>query len=140
VVVGPVPVIAMLYPTVVVWVVVVIVAVAVAGGSTDAGLTVQAGGEVVIWFEVTWQLRFTVPLKPPTAPTLILVDDVPPGATACGSSEVVLRVNSEVPWATAAGTKRRHTARRHNAGTPASESFTLNAGSWDFTMRRFQYK
>jgi hypothetical protein len=128
------------YPTVVVCSVVVMVAVAVAGGFTVAGLTVQVGGEVVTWFEVTWQLRATVPPKPPTGPTLMLVDDVPRGGMACGSSEVVFRVNSVVPCAAAAGAKRTDPTSRHNAKMAAIESFTLNAESWDFTMRRFQYK
>ena len=69
VVVGPVPVIVMLYGCVLVVLLVVTVAVALAGTVTDAGLTVHTGGSVAACSEVTWQLKLTVPLNPFTDPT-----------------------------------------------------------------------
>jgi hypothetical protein len=87
VVLGPVPVIVTLYPTVVVVLSVVIVAVAVPGTVTDCGLTAHTGVSVVVCDDVTWQLRFTVPLNPFTDPTAIVEDDVPPGAIASGLND-----------------------------------------------------
>ena len=52
-VVGPVPVIVMLYGCVLVVLLVVTVAVALAGTVTDAGLTVHTGGSVAACCEVT---------------------------------------------------------------------------------------
>jgi len=82
------------YPTVVVWPVVVIVAVAEDGGVTVVGLTVQAGGEVVVCGDETWQVRSTVPVKPMSAPIVMLDEDVPPGATASGENEAACRLKS----------------------------------------------
>ena len=126
-----------LYPTVVVWVVLVMVAVAVAGGVTVEGLTVHTGVDVVACVPVTWQLRATVPVKPVAGSTRIEEDDVPPGAIATGSSEVVVNRNSLVPWASTAGASIRHTIS--NAGNAASlvQSFTLDGDPSNFTMSRF---
>jgi len=95
---GPVPVIEMLYATVLVSILVVTVAVAVAGGFTAAGLTVQTGGSTMELSDgLTLQLRFTVPLNPLTDPMTMLDDDVPVGATATGLNVAACRVNSVVP-------------------------------------------
>ena len=51
---------------------------------TVAGLTVQTGGSVVTCDEVTWQVRSTVPLKPGSVVTVMVEEEVPPGATASG--------------------------------------------------------
>jgi hypothetical protein len=73
---------------------VVIVAEALAGGPTVAGLTVQTGGSVIVCdvFAVTVQLRSTEPAKPFTAPTVILADDEPRGATAISDKVGASRV------------------------------------------------
>ena len=85
---------------------VVTVAVALAGTVTDAGLTAHAGKLVVCCVDVTWQLRFTVPLNPLTDPISRTEDDVPPGPTASGLNEFACSVNSDVPWAAAKGVAR----------------------------------
>lgn len=106
VVVGPVPVIVMLYKVVVVVPLLVIVAVALAGAVTDDGLTVHTGVSVVVMVDVTWQLKATLPVNPLTDPTWMEVDEVPPGAIALGNSGEGCSVNSLVPpCAAAAGTK-----------------------------------
>jgi len=64
-----VPVIVMLYWIVVVSALVVTVAVAVAGTFTEAGLTRQIGGSVIELSDgLTWQLKFTMPVKPVVEP------------------------------------------------------------------------
>jgi hypothetical protein len=107
VVVGPVPVIVTLYPTVVVVLLVVTVAVALAGTVTDAGLTAHVGVSVVCCADVTWQLRLTVPLNPLTDPIWMIEEDVPPGATASGLNDAAWRVNSLVPCPTATDAERQ---------------------------------
>ena len=74
--------------------VVVTVAVAPAGGVTVVGLTAQAGVDVVAWVDETWQVRATVPLKPLIVPTVMLEEEVPPGATASGENGAACRVKS----------------------------------------------
>jgi len=146
-VVGPVPVIVTLYPTVVVVLNVVIVAVAVAGTVTDCGLTVHTGVSVVCCDDVTWQLRLTVPLNPLTDPTWIVEDDVPPGAMASGLNDEACRVNSDVPcWACANETDRQATASAaaiRQADIPARRpliDFTLDSNHPDLNMHEFWFK
>ena len=118
--------------------VLVMVAVAVAGGVTLAGLTVHTGVEVVGCDEVIWQPRVTVPLKPFTGSTVIVVAELPPGAMATGSSVVVLRVNSLVPCANAVGARARERTSTNSSPKPlsANPSFTLGANPFNFTMSR----
>src|SRR5436305_3991076 len=114
------------------------VAVAVAGGVTAAGLTEQTGVEVVGCVEVIWHPRVTVPLKLFTGSTRIDVAEVPPGTMATGSSVVVLRVNSLVPCARAAGAKTGETTSTNSRAKPLIpvQSFTLGANPFNFTMSR----
>jgi hypothetical protein len=123
----------------VVCIVLVIVTVAVAGGVTDTGLTEHTGGEVVGCVELTWHSSFTVPENPVAGVTVMVLDEVPPGAIATGSSEVVLKSNSLVPWASAAGTKTRNRASKHGAGTYTNpvQRFRLDADPSNFSMSRF---
>jgi hypothetical protein len=96
---------------------VVMVADALAGGVTVAGLTVHTGGSVGDWAEeVTWQVRSTVPVNPGSVVTEMLVDDVPPGATASGESGEAVRLKF---WAEAKDGQARRVAKRHRAATPA---------------------
>ena len=113
--------------------------VAVAGGVTDAGLTVHTGVDVVGCVEVTSQASDTGPANPMAGVTLIVLDEVPPGAIATGSSEVVLKSNSLVPWANAAGTKPRTRASKQDAGTYTTlvQRFRLVADPSNFNMSRF---
>jgi len=119
--------------------VLVIVTVAVAGGVTGVGLTEHTGVDVVGCVAVTWQSSFTVPANPVAGVTVIVLDEVPPGAIATGSSDVVLKSNSLVPWANAAGTKTRNRANKQNAGTymNLAQRFRLDADPSNFTMSRF---
>jgi len=138
-VVGPTPVIVTVYPTVGVVLRVVIVAVALAGGVTDAGLTVHVGPFVVTSGDVAWQLNATVPLNPPTAPIWRIDDDVPLGAIASGLNAVAVNVNSLVPWAEATGTTA-HAASRLNTAIPKIRFvFNLDLDHSDFNMRRFRF-
>jgi hypothetical protein len=123
----------------VVWIVLVIVTVAVAGGVTDSGLTEHTGVDVVGCVAVTWHSSFTVPANPAAGVTVIVLAEVPPGAIATGSSDVVLKSNSLVPWARAAGTKTRNRASKHDAGTYTNivQRFRLDADPSNFTMSRF---
>ena len=111
---------------------VVIVAEALAGGVTVVGLGVQTGGSVVIGaVEVTWQARSTVPLNPLTVPTVMLEDDVPPGATASGENGDAWRVTF---WADAGNPKVRRAAHRHRAAMPESgiRRMNLDCNGFDF--------
>jgi hypothetical protein len=119
--------------------VLVIVTVAVAGGVTDAGLTEHTGVDVVGCVAATWHASDTVPENPVAGVTVIVLDVVPPGAIATGSSDVVLKSNSLVPWANAAGTKTRNRASKQNAGTYMNlvQRFRLDAYPSNFTMSRF---
>jgi hypothetical protein len=126
-----------------VWV--VTVAVAVPGTDTDAGLTVHTGVSVVCCGDVTWQLRFTVPLNPLTGPTVIRDDETPPGATASGLNDAAVRVNSDVPCAaaTVASTEARVNARstQTHAATPRLfANFTLDSNHSDLNMNGFWFK
>jgi hypothetical protein len=112
---GAVPVIVMVYATVVVSDCVVMVADAMAGAVTVAGLTVQTGmSTIVVVVDVIVQARSTVPVKLST-PTVMLVEDVPPGDTALGERGSAARVKV---WAEATG-KARSAAKRHRAMIPA---------------------
>jgi hypothetical protein len=120
--------------------IVVIVAEAFAGGVTVDGLTVQTGVSVK-FVGVTWQPRSTVPLKPLRVPTVMLEDEVPPGATASGENGVAC----SVAWADAADDKVNK-APRHRAAIPACRVLSSvdfeglnedanddqNFDSWDF--------
>ena len=131
-VLGPVPVMVTLYPTVVVVLRVVTVAVAVAGTVTDDGLTVQTGVSVVCCDDVTWQLRLTVPVNPLTDPTWIEEEDVPPGAIASGLNDAACRVNSDVPcWACAIQTERQANA---NAAAIRQTDILIRCELLDFTL------
>src|SRR5580658_8278184 len=107
------------YRTVVVRPTVVIVADAMAGGVTEAGLTVQVGVSTVACgcAGVTWQLRSTVPLNPFTVPTVTCADDPPPGATASSDRGPACRVKL---WADVHDGKPRKAANRHKAEIPAN--------------------
>ena len=96
----------------VVWPVVVTVAVAPADGVTVVGLTAQAGVDVVACVEETWQVRATVPVKPLIAPTVMLEEDVPPGATASGENGAACRVKSA--WAEADDSRVRNAVIVHS--------------------------
>ena len=76
---------------------VVIVALTLPGAVTEEGLTVHTGGSVATACDVTWQVKLTVPLNPFTDPTWIRDDETPPGATASGSNDAGVSVNSDVP-------------------------------------------
>jgi hypothetical protein len=114
-----VPVTVMPYRTVVVRPTVVIVADAMAGGVTEAGLTVQVGVSTVACgcAGVTWQLRSTVPLNPFTVPTVTCADDPPPGATASSDRGPACRVKL---CADVHDGKPRKAANRHKAEIPAN--------------------
>ena len=118
---------------------VVIVAEALAGGVTVVGLTVQTGVSVVVCVDDTWQLRSTVPVKPLTEPTVMFVDDVPPGPTASGESGAACRVKF---WATANEGKIRNAANRHKTESLACRERILNLDldDSDFNMSRFRFK
>jgi len=92
----------------------VIVAEAFAGGATVDGLTVQTGVSVK-FVGVTWQPRSTVPLKPLSVPTVMLEEEVPPGAIASGENGVAWRVAF---WADAPDDNVK-AAHRHTATMPA---------------------
>jgi len=109
---GAVPVMVMVYATVVVSDCVVMVADAMAGAVTLVGLTVQRGmSTIVCVVDVTVQARSTVPVNPLSEPTVMLDEDVPPGDTALGErgSATMVKV-----WAEADG-KARRAAKRHRA-------------------------
>jgi hypothetical protein len=92
---------------------VVIVTDALAGGVTVAGLTVHTGGSTVDCAEdVTWQVKSTVPVKPGSVVTEMVVEEVPPGATASGESGEASRLKF---CADAADNSVRQTATRHTA-------------------------
>jgi hypothetical protein len=104
------------YPTVLVSPMVVTVAEALALGVTVDGLTVQTGGSTtVVTVDVTTQARSTVPLKPLIAPTVMVDDEVPPGATASGLNGAACRVT---PWADASDGRARQAASRHRVAMP----------------------
>jgi hypothetical protein len=95
----------------------VIVAEALALGVTVDGLTVQTGGSTtVVTVEVTAQARSTVPLKPLIDPTVMVDDEVPPGATASGLNVAACRVT---PWADASIGRASQAANRHTVAMPA---------------------
>lgn len=114
---------------------------ALAGGVTVDGLTVQTGVSVK-FVGVTWQPRSTVPLKPLSVPTVMLDDEVPPGAIASGENGVACRV----AWADAPDNKVSKAAPKHSAAIPACRVLSSldfeglnedvnddqNFDSWDF--------
>ena len=108
---------------------VVIVAEALAGAFTVAGLTVQAGGSVKVE-GITWQLRLTVPVKPPTDPTVTIADEVPSGGTATGENAVASRVKL---CAVAAVGRLKSAANRQRAARLLRAPRRVNAGfdGWD---------
>jgi hypothetical protein len=122
---------------------VVIVTAAFAGGVTVVGLTTQVGGAVVVCVDETWQVRSTVPLKPLTVPTVMLEEDVPPGATASGENGVACRVKSAC--AEAEESKVRNAVAAHKTAIMACRAriFSLgfdnvNFDESDFNMSRFK--
>ena len=124
------------------------VTAAFAGGETVIGLTAHVGGEVVLWVDETWQVRSTVPLKPLTVPTVMLEEDVPPGATAFGENGAACRVKSA--WAEAEESNVRNTVVTHKTPSAACpgrifslgfdqlEFDNLNFVESDFNMSRFK--
>ena len=89
------------------------VADALAGGVTVAGLTVHTGGSTVDCADgVTWQVKSTVPVNPGSVVTEIVVDEVPPGATASGESGEASRLKF---CADADDNSVRETATKHSA-------------------------
>ena len=142
VVVGPVPVIAIVYSVFVLVALVVIVAVALPGADTAVGLTVHTGVSVVAIDEDTWQPSETVPVKPFTDPIWILVDETPPGATAAGDNADGCSVNSEVPWPSAAAPITKRAASRQPAEYAPRPSLVFNVDSVRPTldMKKFDMK
>ncbi len=124
---------------------VVMVAEALAGGVTVAGLMVQAGGSVGDRFDaVTWQVRSTVPVNPGSVVIEMLMEEVPPGATASGESGEAVRAKF---CAAAWEGQARRAATRHKAARPArrvrkmKRDFDNSAGDdSDFNMSRFGFK
>lgn len=104
----------------------VMVTAAFAGGVTVFGLTAQMGGDVVVCVDKTWQVRSTVPLKPLTVPTVMLEEDVPPGATAPGENGAACRVKSA--WAEAEESNVRHAAVTHKITSRAWRQRILRFG------------
>jgi hypothetical protein len=147
VVVGPVPVIVMLYACVVVVLWVVIVAVVVPGEVTDDGLTMHWGGFVAVCCAVTWQLKFTVTpgLEGVGKPTIISAEETPLGATAPGLNDSALSVNSEVPWPTATDANRTaihaQAANRHTKPKALGPGvdFILDSDHTDLNMNGFGF-
>jgi len=131
----------------------VIVADALAGGVTVAGLTVQTGGSTGDCVdEVTWQAKSTVPVNPGSVVTEIVVDEVPPGATASGESGEASRLKF---CAEAADDSITQTATRHSVARLArrARKNCCTAKNWmklsfdnpdcddsDFHMSRFWFK
>ena len=146
VVVGPVPVIVMLYAWVVVVLLVVMVAKASPGVVTDAGLIMQTGVSVAGCCEVTWHVKLTVTLglEGEGSPTAIAEEATPLGATASGSSAAAVSVNSDVPWAAAgvqANAANKQAAHRHetaNRPSPVAD-FTLDSDHSDLNMNGFWF-
>lgn len=103
---------------------VVIVAEALAGAFTVAGLTAQAGGSVKV-VGVTWQVRFTVPVKPATDPTVMSADEVPSGGTATGENAEASRVKV---CADAETGRLKSAASRQRIATLAWVPRRMNAG------------
>jgi hypothetical protein len=74
-------------------------------------------------------------------PTVIGDEETPLGATASGSNDAACSVNSDVPWAMAAGlkpAKTRQKAHRHTAANPLCPpaDFTFSDHS-DLNMNGF---
>jgi hypothetical protein len=146
-VVGPVAVIVTLYACVVVVLSVVTVAVEIPGAVTDEGLTMHTGGLVAACCPVTWQLKLTVTLGLVSvgSPTMISEEETPLGATASGLNDSVVRANSEVPCAIAAGLNtpaiRQQAASRHSAATPPRPAvdFILDSDCSDLNMNGFWF-
>jgi len=116
---------------------VVIVAEALAGAVSEAGLTVHEGPLVKIGD--TWQLRFTVPMKPLSAPTVMFADDTPVGGTASGDRGSTAKVKV---WADAGDDNVRNAADRQRNAMPAGmvRTWNLDFKGLDFNMSRFRFK
>jgi len=119
------------------------VAVAVAGTVTDAGLTRHVGGSVMELSDgLTWQVKFTVPLKPVVEPIWIFEDAVPLGETASGLNGDACSVNS---WAKATDDRPEasasHAAIRHTTRIPPrlTADFTLDSDHSDLNMNGFWF-
>jgi hypothetical protein len=95
------------------------------------------GEEVVVCVDETWQVRSTVPLKPLTVPTVMLEEDVPPGATAPGENGAACRVKSA--WAEAEQTNVRNVVVAHKNAIAAclARIFSLGFGNLDFNNLDF---
>ena len=110
---------------------------ALAGAVTDAGLTVHEGPFVKIGD--TWQPRFTVPMKPLSAPTVMFAEDVPVGGTASGDRGSAARVKV---WADASDGRVRKAANRQRNAMPAGtvRRWNLDFKGLDFNMSRYRFK
>ena len=125
---------------------VVMVAVAFPGVVTEVGLIVQTGRSVATCCEVTWHAKLTgtLGLEGVGSPIVIAEEETPLGATAFGSNEAAVSVNSEVPWAApgvGASTANRQAANRHGTASllsPAAD-FTLDSDHSDLNMNGFWF-
>src|SRR5215469_8525020 len=81
------------------------VATASPGVVTEVGLIEHTGVSVAGCWEVTWQVKptATLGLEVEGSPITIAEEETPLGATAFGSNEAAVNVNSEVPCASAGG-------------------------------------
>jgi len=89
----------------------------------------------------------TVPVNPFTDPTVIVDDDVPPGAIASGLNDDACSVNSDVPcWACAKETDRQAKAsaaairQTDIAARHPLMDFTLDSNHSDLNMHEFWFK
>ena len=125
---------------------VVMVATASPGVVTEVGLIVHVGLSVAACCEVTWQVKLTVTLglEGVGSPTTIAEEETPLGATASGSNEAAVSVNSEVPCATdgvQANMANKQAANRQgtaNLPSPAAD-FTLDSDHSDLNMNGFWF-
>ena len=108
--------------------VVVTVTAAFAGGVTLVGLTAQIGGEVVVWVDVTWHVRSTVPLKPPETPVVMLEEDWPPGATASGENGAACSVKSCAEADESNVSNERNTVMAHKTAMVACPARIFSSG------------
>ena len=98
---------------------------------------------------MTAQLRATLPLNPFTGLTVMIEEEPPPGATASGSKDVVVSVNSLVPCPRADSVNVEHATNRPNAHTVTVlrrsatlrivQSFTWESEHWDLNMSRCKF-
>jgi hypothetical protein len=129
-----VPVTVMLYCDGVVVPVLLTVTVAPPDGFTLPGLTWHVGGSAATGFEVTRQVRSTVPLKPFSAPTVIFAAVVPPGSIAPGLGNVAMVRVKSCP--NAAGKRIGNATRQRNTMPARDCHFNLGFKDSDLNMSR----